>query len=154
MNRFASVAALLGCFVLSCFVSVAPLMCGATGTARIQQPDGSAKIYDDVHINIVNDARMLITSSDGKGTLVVNKASCTVVEHLLRCLAYSAELQQHGNTIPIELVSGTAWLNSSGSMQQLPHSSTQLAPRGVVMALETKRGTYVTLTGTVDGVTK
>jgi hypothetical protein len=127
---------------------------GASGTARIQQPDGSVKVYDDVHIRVQGRERLLITSSDGKGTLVVNKASCTAIANLLRCLAYSAELDQNGRVLPIALQTGTLWLNLSSAIHQLPFSSTQLPTRGVLMALATKRGTHVALTGTLDEVTK
>jgi hypothetical protein len=145
---------ILGVVILAGLFGMQAAACSAAGTARIQQPDGSAKVYDNVHISVVDQQRMLITSSDGKGTLVVDKASCTVVDRLLRCLPFSAQLQQDGKTMPVALESGTAWLNTSGSTQQLPHSSTKIPPRGVVMALETKRGTFVNLTGTVDKVTK
>jgi hypothetical protein len=135
-------------------MSLSTTYAGASGTARIEQPDGSVKTYDAVHIRVQGNQRLLITSSDGKGTLVVNKASCTAIASLLRCLAYSAELDQNGLVLPIALQTGTVWLNLSGAIHQLPFSSTQLATRGVLMALDTKRGTHVALTGTLDEVTK
>lgn len=141
------------CF-LAGVMGISAAYAGASGTARIQQPDGSIKVYKNVRIRVQGHQRLLITSSDGKGTLVINKASCTAVADLLRCLPYSAELDQHGQTVPVTLQSGTVWLNSSGATHKLPHSSTQLPPRGVLMAVETKRGTHVALSGTFDEVTK
>lgn len=95
---------------------------------------------------------MAITSSDGQGTVVFGKASCTKVGELVRCLPWDATLFQNGAKLHIPLASGTVWLNPSGSYQQLSHSSTRLPPKGVLLVAETKRGTYVTLTGVVDEV--
>ncbi len=123
----------------------------ATGTVRILQNGGSAKIYANVRISIRNES-MAITSADGQGTLVLGKAACTKVDELLECLPYDATLFQNGTRFHIALQSGTVWLNPSKSEQRLTHSWTELPPRGVMLAIRTKRGTYVTMTGIVDEV--
>ena len=123
----------------------------ALGTVRIQKSDGSVKTYTNVRIAI-RDKSMSLTSSDGKGTLVIGKAACTKIGVLVRCLPYEATLQQFGRSATIGLKSGTAWLNPEDSPQQLSYSSTQLPPHGVMLAVQTERGTYVTLTGTVDSI--
>lgn len=123
----------------------------ARGTVRILQNDGSTRTYANVRIAI-RDESMAITSSDGQGTLVLGKAACTKVGELLECLPYDATLFQNGMRFHIALQSGTVWLNPSKTKQQMTHSSTELPPRGVELAIRTKRGTYVTMTGTVDEV--
>ena len=139
------------------FAAIAIAMpCGradATGTVRIQQRDGSIKTYTNVKIVVLTES-MTITSSDGEGTIILGKAACTKVGELLRCLPYDATLEQHGETTHIPLKSGTVWLNPSDSNQQLTYSSTQLPPRGVLLAIQTKAGTYVSLTGIVDRIQK
>jgi hypothetical protein len=145
--------ALAVCFMAG-VIGVSAACASAAGTARIQQRDGSFKVYNDVRVRIQGQQRLLLTSSDGKGTLIVNKASCTAVGTLLRCLPYSVELDQSGRTVAIALQSGTVWLNLSGATHQLPYSSTRLPSHGVLMALDTKRGTQIALTGTLDEVTK
>ena len=125
----------------------------ATGTVRVQQRDGSIKTYTNVRIAIKDEA-MAITSSDGKGTLVLGKAACTKVDELIQCLPYDATLFQNGRLFHIRLQSGTVWLNPSNAPQRLTHSSTELPPRGVQLAVTTIRGTYVTMTGVVDEVHK
>lgn len=135
-------------------IGAALVPCGpanATGTAVISQADGSHRTYTGVRIVIWNES-MALTSSDGAGTVVIGKASCTKIGELIRCLPWDATLFQNGNKVHIALKSGTVWLNPSSTIQALTHSSTQLPPRGVLLAMETKRGTYVTLTGTVDEV--
>lgn len=97
---------------------------------------------------------MAITSSDGKGTLVLGKAACTKVGELLECLPYDATLFQNGERTHISLQSGTVWLNPTKTNQRMTHSWTELPPRGVLLAVRTKRGTWVTLTGIVDEVQK
>jgi hypothetical protein len=141
----------------------ATLLCGefavglgtasATGTARIQQRDGSAKTYANVRI-AVRDQSMWITSSDGQGTLVFGKAACTKIGELLECLPYDATLYQNGERRHVPLQSGTAWFNPTTANQQLTHSSTQLPPRGVLLSVLTKAGTYLTLTGVIDEIKK
>jgi hypothetical protein len=125
----------------------------AAGTVRIQQRDGSAKTYTNVRINVQNE-QMEITSSDGKGTFVLGKAACTKVGALLRCIPYDGTLEQNGRATHIQLKSGTVWLNPSQTTQQLSHSSIQLPPRGVLLAMQTKAGTYVSMTGVVDKIQK
>ena len=95
---------------------------------------------------------MIITTSDGQGTVVLGKAACTKVGELVKCLPWDATLFQNGSRVRIPLESGTVWLNPTGTAQLLSNSSTQLPPRGVSLAVQTKRGTYVTLTGTIDEV--
>jgi hypothetical protein len=125
----------------------------ATGTALITQRDGTSKSYANVRIAIAGGS-MAVTSADGQGMLVIGKAACTKVNELVRCLPYDATLFQYGEKVRIPLQSGTVWLNPSDSMQTLTHSSAQLPPRGVLMLIKTKAGTYVSLTGKVDEVIK
>ncbi len=125
----------------------------ATGTVLVQQRDGSTKTYHDVRIHVQSES-MWITSRDGKGTIVLGKAACMEVGELLRCVPYDATLFQNGETRHIALQSGTVWVNPSKTMQQLTDSSTQLPPRGVLLAVKTKAGTYVTLSGIVDEIQK
>jgi len=123
----------------------------AAGTVVIAMRDGSTKSYNNVHVVIWNES-MAVTSSDGQGTVVFGKASCTKVGELVRCLPWDAMLFQNGNKVHIALQSGTVWLNPTNSYQSLSDSSEKIAPHGVLLAVRTKRGTYVTLTGTVDEV--
>ncbi|MBV9332775.1 MAG: hypothetical protein JO146_02085 [Candidatus Eremiobacteraeota bacterium] len=124
---------------------------GATGTATIASPDGSSKSYPNVRITIFNES-MAVTSADGQGTVVFGKASCTKVGELVRCLPWDATLFQNGSKLHIALQSGTVWLNPTNDYQSLADSSEKIAPHGVMLAVRTKRGTYVTLTGVVDEV--
>lgn len=139
---------------LAVAIVVAPFgPASATGTARIQQRDGSTKTYTNVRIDVTTES-MALTSSDGEGTLVFGKAACTKVGELLRCIPYDATLEQHGQSTHIPLQYGTVWLNPSATTQQLTHSSTQLPPHGVLLSIQTKAGTYVSLTGVVDRIQK
>jgi hypothetical protein len=125
----------------------------ASGTVRIQHPDGSTKTYTNVRIR-ANQENLALTSSDGKGTLVFGRASCTKVGELLYCLAYDATLLQNGQRTHIPLKSGTVWYNPSKTTQTLSNSSTQLPYHGILLSAESKRGTYVTLSGVLDGALK
>jgi hypothetical protein len=148
ISRTPAVAAAAACAVL-----VLSSPAEARGTARIQQQDGTVKTYNNVYVRIKNQA-MALTSSDGKGTLILGKAACTEVAALIRCLPYDATLDQNGKSLHIPLQSGTVWLNPTKEAQTLTGSSTKLQPRGVLLSIETAKGTYVSLTGTVDEVQK
>jgi hypothetical protein len=142
---------LISAVLLTGMLAVPLARADAAGTVLIQKPDGSEKTYTNVRIIVWNES-MAITSSDGKGTVVFGKAACAKVGELVRCLPYDATLFQNGQKLHILLQSGTVWLNPSNTTEPLSHSSTELPPRGVLLAVRTKRGAYVTLTGVVDEV--
>ena len=137
--------------LLTAILGVPFALADATGTVRIQRSDGSIKTYTNVHIVVQNES-MEITSSDRQGTIVLGKAACTKVGELVRCIPYDATLEQRGEARHIPLQSGTVWINPSQTKQQLTHSSTELPPRGVLLSVRTKAGTYVTMTGVIDKV--
>jgi hypothetical protein len=137
-------AALLG-------ISIGPAL--ATGTMRVQHKDGSVQTYTNVYIRIL-DNEMTLTSNDGKGTVVIGKAACSKIGELIECLPYDAMLEQNGSEARIALQSGTVWLNPSAVSQPLSYSSEHLPSHGVLMAVHTKSGTFVSLSGTVDEIKK
>ena len=139
------------CGLLIIGIAIVPSTAMATGTVVIAQRDGSTKTYSDVRIIIWNES-MAVTSSDGQGTVVFGKASCTKVGDLVKCLPWDATLFQNGAKLHVALQSGTVWLNPTTDYQSLNDSSEKIAPHGVLLAVRTKRGTYVTLTGIVDEV--
>ena len=147
-------ARLLSVCFLAGVIGISAAHADASGRAKIQQPDGSVKVYNNVHIRVQDHQRLLLTSNDGKGTLIINKAACNAVGGLLECFAYSAELDQNNETLPITLQSGTVWINLTAKTHVRPNSTTQFPPRGVVVAVTTNHGTQVALSGTIDEVTK
>jgi hypothetical protein len=152
MNSIAKRSAAVAVLCVTALV-LAPGMADARGTARIQQRDGTVKYYHNVLIRIRNEA-LAITSSDGRGTLVIGKAACLKVDQLIKCIPYEATLMQGGEEHRVRLASGMAWFNPTKSTQTLAYSSTQLPPHGVMLSVETKNGTYVSLTGTVDQIVR
>ncbi len=130
-----------------------PCAANATGTATVEQSDGTTKVYKNVVIAI-RDQQMEVTTSDGVGTLVIGKSACTKVAELVECLPYDATLYQGGQKVHIMLKSGTVWLNPTTSSQPLSLTSARIGPHGVLVSATTKRGTYFSLTGTVDRLNK
>lgn len=144
----------LGALILVCAVLAGSAgAVQAKGTARVQQNDGSVQSYADVEIRITNKT-LRLTTADGKGTLVIDKAACSYVGELMRCLPYTMTLDQGGGVHPLDFDRGTVYLNLTDAKQQLSFSSTQLPPRGILLALKTKVGTIITVTGVVDEVSK
>jgi len=106
-----------------------------------------------VKIRIV-DKTLRITSADGKGTLVIQKAACSYVGEIQTCLPYQLALEQGGTSKPVNIKRGTVYVNLTSGTLQLPNSTTQIGPRGIVMSMTTKIGTVINLTGTIDEVVK
>lgn len=129
------------------------LPAAATGVVHIQPRNGPVKTYSDVRIAL-DPASMVLTSSDGVGTLYIGRAACTAVGGLIKCAPYDATYVAHGVSTHIVLTDGSAWLNPSKSARSIPDSNRKLAPRGVVMTIHSKAGTTVTLSGTADVIQK
>jgi hypothetical protein len=134
---------------LAVIVFAAPSV--AKGVVRVQQGDGTVKYYRDARLRLhANTLR--IVSADGWGTIVVRHAACMTLGQLMRCLPYSLALDQNHVTRTLGFSRGAIYVNTSGSAQSLPHSSTQLPPNGVVLSIVTERGTYISVRGTLDEV--
>lgn len=132
-------------------LAVTSAAAGATGVARIRQSDGSDQRYDSVTIRL-NGTTLWLRSADGRGTLEVAEGACSFTGGLERCLPVSATLHQHGDVRTIALRRGTVYINPTDGSLPLRHSSAQLASRGVLVLLDTERGTMVSVTGTLDDV--
>jgi hypothetical protein len=125
----------------------------ATGTMMIQHVGSDAAKYRPVGIQVIHNT-LNITSADGKGTLIITRAACTYQGDISVCLPTGVTLVQDGGVHALDLRSGTVYANMTTQTLQLPHSSTQLPPGGVLMTLHTVKGTFINLDGKIDKVTK
>ena len=156
MNRqFSSwgCAAALSVLLATASVALTSATARATGTITIVQADGHTNVYDDVEIKVIHNA-LYMTSADGKGTLLINRAACNQQEKILVCLVTSATLVQAGETSPLDFKRGTLYVNSTDDPQTLVLSTTKIAPHSVILSITTKKGTYVNLSGRIDKVVK
>ena len=135
------------------FALVGATCASATGTVRIQQSDGAVQLYPNASITISNKA-LHITTADKKGTLVIDRAACSFVGQVMRCLPYSMTLDQGGGSHPLDFQRGTVYLNLTDDKQPLAYSSKQLPPHSIMLSLTTKVGTIVDITGSIDKETK
>jgi hypothetical protein len=126
---------------------------GATGTVTIAQTDGTTDVYHDVLIKVIHNA-LYMTTADGKGTLVINRAACSYQGQLMICFATGATLVQAGATRPLDFTTGTLYINSTDDPQQLALSSTKVPAHSILLSFTTERGTYVSLNGRIDKVVK
>lgn len=125
------------------------LPAAAEGTARIQQADGTVNVYQHVKIQIVQKS-LTMTTSDGKGTMIIYRAACSFQGDIMSCLPTGVTLVQGGAVNPIKIASGTVYANLTGDPHRLALSTTTLPPHSILMSLKTQRGTYVSLNGTID----
>ncbi|MFY9632876.1 MAG: hypothetical protein WAJ94_14845 [Candidatus Cybelea sp.] len=126
---------------------------GAAGTILIVHNDGNSDKYDGVQIKIIHNA-LYITSADGKGTIVINRAACSFQGKLLVCLTQTGALVQSGTTKSLDLKNGTLYVNSTDDPQQLVLSTAKVPAHGILLSFNTDLGTYVSLTGRIDKVVK
>lgn len=125
----------------------------AAGTVLIRQADGQTNVYHDVVIKVIHNA-LYMTTSDGKGTLVINRAACAYQGQILVCFATGAALVQAGTTKAVDLKHGTIYVNSTDDAQSLPRSTTKVPAHSILLSFSTDRGTYVSLSGRIDKVVK
>ncbi len=125
----------------------------AEGTVTIQHNDGTTDTYNDVAIKVIHSA-LFVTSADGKGTMVINRAACAYQGETYVCLPTSVTLVQSGSSNAVDLSSGTIYANMTDNPQQLSLSSQHLGPHSILLSITTKKGTTINLTGTIDKVTK
>jgi hypothetical protein len=125
----------------------------AGGTVTIQHSDGTIDTYRDAAIKVIHSA-LYVTSADGKGTMVINRAACSYQGDTYVCLPTSVTLVQSGSTNAVDLSSGTIYANMTDDAQQLPLSSQHLGPHSILLSITTKKGTTINLSGTIDKVTK
>lgn len=140
-------------FALAILVALTPAAALASGTVHIMQPDGMLQTYPGAQIKIAHDV-LFVTSADGKGTLMINRAACSYQGEVLVCFPTSVYLIQGSGPQKLDLTTGTVYVNMTDSKQPLRYTSAQLEPHSVMLSFSTKRGTYVSLSGTFDKVTK
>jgi hypothetical protein len=136
---------------LAAWLSLATAAAQATGTILIQQSSGEANTYDNVAIKIMHGS-LYLTTADGRGTLVIARAACSHQDQILVCFATNATLVQSGMTSPLDFDRGTIYINDTDSQQPLVLSTSKVPAHGILVALTTKRGTYIGLTGRIDKV--
>lgn len=151
--RSFSFRGLAGAALVAAFFTFAAGAARAEGTVRIQQADGGVSVYDNVKIQILHQT-LNVTSADGKGTLIIYRAACFYQGEILACLPTGATLVQGGDVSAIKIVRGTVYVNTTDGAQTLSLSTTQVPAHSVMMALKTAKGTYITMNGTIDKVTK
>jgi hypothetical protein len=145
--RVAAFAALAAAFML------AAAGARAHGTITIQHAGQDSETYERVAVKVVNNT-LNVTSEDGKGTLIITQAACFYQHELEVCLPTAVSLVQARGVHALDLHRGTVYVNMTDSMLALPHSSTQVPPRGIIMSLLSGKGTYINLVGKIDKVSK
>jgi hypothetical protein len=125
----------------------------AQGTITIQHSGQSAETYERVAVKVIHNT-LNVTSEDGKGTLIVTQAACFYQKELFVCLPTAITLVNPGSVHALDLHRGTIYSNMTDGMLTLPHSTTQIPPRGIVMSLLSGKGTYINLVGKIDKVIK
>jgi hypothetical protein len=138
----------VGC-ALACVAFAVSLgtVAGAKGVSIIQKAGKDPERYPGVGITLIKNTSLTVTSPDGKDKLIM-------VGALQRCLVSGVSLQKNGQTKPLDLESGTVYVNLTNSNQPMSHTSSRLPPKGVLIALKTRIGTYITVDGVIDGDVK
>jgi hypothetical protein len=139
-------------FALVWLILVSGTGANARGTATITKTSGIVKTYQDVRIHVLSASSLRISSADGRGSLTVDHAACSFAGELQRCLPYQIMFAQDGKNRPVVLERGTLYLNTTDTSLPLPHSTRQVPPHSIMLALRTGRGTLISVIGRIDGV--
>jgi hypothetical protein len=145
MDHQKNAAALLGAALL--IFPSAPA--GATGSIRIQQGNGSVKMYAGVTFK-VKKRTLTLTSADKVSSVVISGADCAPDVDIVRCTGGGFSLLQDGARHMIPFKAATFYFNVSDQDRSLPLSTTKIAAHSVVFAVETAKGTDVTGSGQLD----
>jgi len=122
----------------------------ARGTVIIQHAgSGAIDVYHGARITVTGD-RLEVTSPDGAGTLLIDRAACVYQHLILVCLPTQVAYRHAGATKPLDLTTGTVYANLTGAPHRLSYSTDQMPPRSVVISLNTARGTYLSVRGRID----
>jgi hypothetical protein len=122
----------------------------ATGNLRIQQNDGTVKTYSGVIMKVANKT-LTLTSADKVSTVAISGANCAADGSLVRCTGGGFSFLQDGQKHIVPFKSATFYFNPTSDDQQLPMSTTKIGARSVIFAVQTKKGTYITGSGKLDG---
>jgi hypothetical protein len=145
----ARVCALIG--VVAVAAGFTPAPAHAAGILRLQKVDGSVRVYDPVALKYTKATGLVVTTRSGRDALIIKDAACSYVgDAIMRCLLDQASYEKNGTMNVLEFDSGTLYYNRSTSLQHLPRSTQGIPPKGVVVSIRSKRGTYISLTGTID----
>jgi hypothetical protein len=121
----------------------------AFGVVNVQRSDGTTSTYPGAVISFVGKTLHVI-SADEKGTMVIERDACSYRGPIVMCLPTRFLLRQNGSERPIELESGTVYLNLTNRTQTLPFSSQRLPGRGILISVHTRHGTSINVNGTID----
>ena len=144
---------ILSVVFLSLALAASGVPADAMGTAHIQWNSGAVQVFHNVKIQIVHQT-LQVTSPNGATTYIITHAACAYDGYYERCRPLSAKVERNGTTTPSEIATGTLYVNPTEHAVQLSHSSSQLLPHGVLAEIKTKRGNYLSLTGTIDSLTR
>ncbi|HTV93196.1 MAG TPA: hypothetical protein VMG98_15770, partial [Verrucomicrobiae bacterium] len=87
-------------------------------------------------------------------TFVINQSACAYVGMFEHCTPLRISLERGGTTRTLDIANGTVYINPTNDTQALPRSSTQLPPHGIMLTVQTKIGTYVSINGRIDSLTR
>jgi hypothetical protein len=121
----------------------------AFGVVNVQRSDGTTSTYPGALITFVGKT-LHVRSADEKGTMVIERDACSYRGPVVMCLPTRFLLRQNGSERPINLESGTVYLNLTNRTQTLPFSSQRLSGRSILLSVHTQRGTSISVNGTID----
>ncbi len=121
----------------------------ASGVVNVQRSDGTTSTYPGATITFVGKT-LHVRSADAKGTMVIERDACSYRAPIVVCLPTHFLLRQDGTERPIDLASGTVYINLTDRAQLLPLSSQRLSPRSILLSVRTQHGTSISVDGTID----
>ncbi|MGD1065907.1 MAG: hypothetical protein ABR975_03755, partial [Vulcanimicrobiaceae bacterium] len=129
--------------LLALGAALLPLPAPAQGEVRIEQRDGSNKVYPGVHIDAKGDT-VTFSLANAEHTLVVAGAHCSREDGVRMCSSADVWLERYGVSEELRVTKSYVFVNDTHKMLHVKGSRVDLSPNTLMVEILTQRGTYIT----------
>jgi hypothetical protein len=126
-----------------------PLAAQAQGEVRIEQRDGSNKVYPGVRIDAKGDT-VTFSLENTAHTLVVVGSHCAREGGVRVCSSADVWFDRYGVNEELRVTKSYVFVNDTHTMLHVKGSRVDLSPNTVMVEILTQRGTYITGRGWID----
>jgi hypothetical protein len=126
-----------------------PLPAHAQGEVRIEQRDGSNKLYPGVHIDAKGNT-VTFSLENAEHTIVVAGSHCGREDGVRVCSSTDVWFDRYGVNEELRITKGYVFVNDTHKMLHVKGSRVELSPNTLLVEILTQRGTYITGRGWID----
>jgi hypothetical protein len=125
-----------------------PIPSLANGLVRIEQSDGSSKVYHGVEIANTDAAVYFVPASSEE--LIIQKRGCTSEDQIQVCPTPDVEFSRYGVIEDLLVSHAFLFVNTTQQSHQIRKSRVTLSPNTLMVEILTSKGTFIRALGIVD----